>query len=200
MWMISPNYKNTDFPLPPSLEDKITIFLDRTYGWQLDIADKCINGEADSDGNLISGPIRDSGFAVLHIILSYFEMIAKFQDGFAHNGQSIPYFKKGVLSVFGAFILRAHPEDVVHDLLQVLYLGARCGLYHGGITDRRIVLTGEPEVPIAFDPQHRRLVINPHRLVPALKSHLEGYGRQLRDPTNTQLRENFERRFDFQET
>lgn len=149
MWMISPNCKNTDFPSPRRLEKKITIFLDRTYGWQLDIADKCIKGEADSDGNLISRPIRDSGLAVLYIILSYFEMIAKFQDGFAHNGKSISYFREGVLSVFS--MLTAHPADVVDDLLQVLYSGARCGLYHSGITDRRIVLTGQPEVPMAFD-------------------------------------------------
>ena len=195
MW-ITPNYQDTDFPSPLSVEDKITIFLDRTYGWQLDIADKCINGIIDSDGNVISEPIRHSGFAVLHVILSYFEMIAKLQDGFAQKGRSEHYFKEGVLSAFGS--IKAYPADLVDDLLRVLYSGARCGLYHGGVTGPHIVITGDLKVPIAFSVQHRRLIINPHRLVPALKAHLEEYGRQLRDPANTQLRENFERRFDFQ--
>ena len=29
--------------------DKITLFVDRIPGWQLDIADKCINGEKESE-------------------------------------------------------------------------------------------------------------------------------------------------------
>ena len=49
-------------------------------GWQLDIADSCINGRQ-------RGPIYDSGSAVLEIVLSYFEMMARTKAGFAGKGQ-----------------------------------------------------------------------------------------------------------------
>ncbi len=123
-------------------------------------------------------------------------MIAKFQDGFARNGRSEHYFKEGVFSVFPE--LRAHPQDVVSNLLDVLYSGGRCGLYHGGMTDSRIILTGELNVAMAFDHQNSRLIINPHRLVPALVAHLQGYCAQRKNPVNVQLRTNFEQRFDYE--
>lgn len=198
MW-ITPNYQDSDFTYPLGLDDKITIFLDGVYGWQLDIADKCINTQRDKDGNILSQPIKHSGFAVLHIVLSYFEMIAKFQDGFAATGRSRHYFSQGVLSVFPE--LGKHPIDIVDKLIDLLYEGGRCGLYHSGATNPHIILTKDIDAPIAFtDSPEPKLIINPHSLVPTLKMHLAEYGRQLRDSTKTQLRENFERRFDFQAT
>ena len=194
MW-ITPNFQNTDFNWPLSLDNKIEIFLDRTIGWQLNIADKIINGERDNQGNVISSGIPHSGFAVLHIVLSYFEMIAKYQDGFAQNGQSGQYFREGVLSVFPQ--LQNHPQNILDGVLDTIYRGVRCGLYHSGMTDPRVVLTGDIDVAMVFDAQNQRLIINPHLLVPALSTHLRAYGNQLRNPANTQLRNNFEQRFDF---
>jgi hypothetical protein len=78
MW-ITPKYQDTDFSWPLSVEDKITIFLDRTLGWQLEIANKCANGEKDAAGNVVSEGIPGSGYAVLHIVLSYFEMMPSFK-------------------------------------------------------------------------------------------------------------------------
>ena len=40
------------------------------------------------------------------------------------------------------------------------------------------------------------LRINPHLLVGALRNHFEVYVRSLKDPSKTELRENFQRRFD----
>jgi hypothetical protein len=194
MW-ITPNFQDNNFNWPLSLDDKIEIFLDRTKGWQLGIADTIINGESDDQGNIISDGIPHSGFATLHVVLSYFEMIAKYQDGFANVGRSRHYFREGVLSVFPH--LQNQPQNIVRDLLDTLYEGARCGLYHGGMTDPRIVLTGDTNSAMVYEAQNQRLVINPHRLVPALTAHLEAYGNQLRDSTNIQLRNDFERRFDF---
>ncbi len=199
-WCISPDYKNTDFSLPLSIDDKITIFFDRVDGWQLGIADQCINGRKGPNGEI--EPIPDSGFAVLHIVLSYFEMIAKYQDGFEDTGESGHYFKKGVYSVFPQFEPESLP--IVDSLLDILYSGARCGLYHSGMTDSRIILTGGGDEPIellVFDPQKRgkvKLRINPHLLVPVLRTHLRDYVEQLRDAHNSTLRQNFEKRFDFE--
>lgn len=194
MW-ITPNYQNTDFSWPLNIDDKITIFLDRTNGWQLDIADQCINGKKGPDGEIIAKPIPNSGFAVLNIALSYFEMIAKYQDGFTRKDKSKYYFKQGVYSVFPQ--LKKGPLKIVDSLMDVLYSGGRCGLYHSGITDPRIILTGDIKFRMEFDAERSRLIINPHLLIPALKVHLKDYGEQLRDVNNSLLRKNFEKRFDF---
>ncbi len=194
MW-ITPNYQDTDFSWPLGLEDKITIFLDRTLGWQLDIANQCINGKKTPDGATLRSPIPHSGFAVLNIVLSYFEMIAKYQMGYKGTGKSEYYFKQGVYLVFPH--LKTESPEVVDSLLDVLYFGGRCGLYHGGMTDHRIILTGDTDFPMLFDPHESRLKINPRLLVPALIAHLNDYGKKIQDATNSKLRRNFEKRFDF---
>ena len=194
MW-VSPNYQDTDFSWPLSLDGKIAIFLDRTYGWQLDIAEQCINGRQDSEGKCVLKPIPHSGFAVLNIILSYFEMIAKYQDGFTKNSKSEYYFKQGLYSVFPQ--LKNESTMLVDNLLDVLYFGCRCGLYHAGMTDQNIVLSGDTLFPLVYVPHELKLKINPHLLVPSLKAHLADYGKQLRETTNAGLRQKFEKRFDF---
>jgi hypothetical protein len=194
MW-ISPNYQDTNFQWPLSIDDKITIFLDRTYGWQLNIADQCINGKKGRNGKIISKPIPHSDFAALHIVLSYFEMIAKYQGGFTEEGKSKYYFKEGVYAVFPQ--LKTEDSEIVNSLLDALYSGARCGLYHAGMTDRRIVIFRGIDKPFAFDTKESRLIINTNLLIEALKAHLKRYEKQLRDNNNSRLRENFEKRFDF---
>lgn len=190
MW-ITPNYQHTDFSYPLSTEDKITIFWDRTLGWQLELANRIINGQADAE------PIPHSGYAVLQIVLSYFEMIAKFQDGYTERGRSGQYFKQGVYNVFPE--LQQVPEEIAERLLDVLYSGGRCGLYHAGMTDSRILLSGERQAALAFDERNNRLCINPHQLVPALVAHFQRYIDALKDSHNLELRTNFEARFDYED-
>ena len=181
MWL-SPNYQDTDFAQPLTLDDKITIFLDRTDGWQLGIAEQ-------------SRDIPHSGFAVLHIILSYFETIAKYSDGFVHHGQSEHYFKQGVQFVFPP--IAQIPAYVRDAILLDLYRGARCGLYHASMTAAHIELGTIEQGDITYDPNTRRLIIDPHNLTKTLRAHLVGYGLHLRDLANVDLRTKFEARFDF---
>lgn len=192
---ISPNYQDTDFVGPLSVDDKITIFSDRTYGWQLDIADQLINGKRGPDGGIIVKAIPHSGFAALSIVLSYFEMIAKYRDGFRGKGKSESYFKQGVYSVFPQ--LKTGPSQIVDSLLDVIYSGGRCSLYHSAITNRQIILSCDTKVPMGFDPHKSILEINPCLLPPGLEAHLQDYVKQLRNVNNSLLRENFEKRFDF---
>lgn len=194
MW-VSFHYQDTDFTWPLSLDDKIDIFVDRVYGWQLDIADQCINSITRPDGN-ITNPIPGAGFAALHIVLSYFEMVGKFRDGYVKKGKSEYYFREGMFAVFP--MLRTFPPTFVDKLLEILYSGGRCGLYHGGMTDPHVIITGEISNPLSLDEQNDILIINPHKLIPAMKDHLAAYAAELRDPNNGQLRRNFELRFDFE--
>jgi hypothetical protein len=181
MW-ISPNHQDTDFVEPWTLDDKITIFLDRTDGWQLAIAEQ-------------AGAIPHSGFAVLHVILSYFETTSKYHAGFAQHGQSKNHFNQGVELVFPT--IAEIPPDVREAILSDLYGGARCGLYHAGMTAAHIALGPIEGGDIHYNPVTRRIVIDPHRLTKTLRGHLAAYGQRLRDPANADLRNRFEQRFEY---
>lgn len=185
MW-ITPYHEHTFFTWPLDIDSKITIFHEQTKGWQLDIADQTIDR------------IGHSGFAVLSIAFSYFEMIGKYQNGFASTGQSKKYFKEGFYSVFPE--LTSQPEDVADTLLNSLYESCRCGLYHRGLTKAGILLTGAIDVPITFDVAQKKVTINPKLLIANLQLHLQDYVSKLRDPLNAQLREKFEKRFDYDAT
>ena len=204
---ISPKYQASEFPQPVSIDDKITIFEDRTLGWKLDIANQLINGKKKNDGTDERSPIPDSGYAVMDIVFSYFEMIAKYEDGYTDKFQSKRYFKLGVFSVFPHLkqyrrnkpIQDAHGNNIsiVDYLLDLLYEGVRCGLYHAGGTNGPIMITSGVEYPITLDLQDKFLIINPHLLVPILIEHFVVYIKNLRDMNNTDLRKKFELRYDF---
>jgi hypothetical protein len=83
---ISEHFTDEQFTPPASLEEKVAIFADRVWGWQLNVADRM---RADAH----------AGFAILAVVASYFEMIAKYQEGFVGPGASKDHFKKGVQSV-----------------------------------------------------------------------------------------------------
>ena len=204
---ISPNYRTQDFSQTPSIDDKIAIFADRTMGWKLDIADQLINGRRRGDGSEERSPIPHSGYAVMDIVFSYFEMIAKYEDGFTQKGQSEKYFKLGVYSVFPNMKHHQVPAkipggqgkliSVIDYVLDLLYEGIRCGLYHSGITNGQIVITGGIPEPMALDLQNMVLIINSHLLTPKLITHFNDYVNRLRNPNNLDLRHKFEARFDY---
>jgi hypothetical protein len=206
MW-ISPSYQDVDYPFPHSLDTKIILFEDRTFGWKLDIADQIINGKKGDDGTEERPPIPNSGFAALDIVFSYFEMIAKYEAGFTRTRNSRDYFKLGVSAVFPEYFqpkmptrglaLQGNVITLFDQVLDTMYEGIRCGLYHSGITNGKVMLTAAIETPLAFDLTSEMLVINPHLLVPRLKTHLGEYVRRLRDVNNLDLRNKFEARYDF---
>jgi len=200
MW-ISPSYQDTDFPPPHSIDTKITLFEDRAFGWKLNIADEIINGSKSH------APVQHAEYATLDIVFSYFEMIGKYQDGFAKLGDSEKYFKLGVYSIFPEYAQPKLPTSglglsgkgmtLFDKALEVMYDGIRCGLYHSGITNGRVVVTGAIETALAFDPSTFELVINPRILVVKLKSHFLDYISRLKDPKNASLRAKFEARYNF---
>lgn len=184
-WWTTPIHKRNNFPDVLTIDHKIQIFYERVSGWQLDIADKVINGFTDEKGKVIDG-INGSGFAALNIMLSYFEMVAKYKDGYCETGKSPEYFEKGFKMVFPEF-------DVYPWLPEKIYKNARCGLYHHGMTEEGVILKGEGLPPITpLDGE--KLIINPHTLVLKLKAHLEKYIAELRTDKNFQSK--FEKRFD----
>jgi hypothetical protein len=192
-WWVTPKRRLKDLPKDITIESKIDIFYERINGWKLDIADELINGRrTKQEGTTVASGNLHAGYAVLDITLSYFEMIAKYYYGYVDKS-SERYFKKGVRMVFPES--KNDKPELVEQLLDTLYSGARCGMYHVGLTDTQIFLTGEGNAALVFR-SDGKIVINPHILVRVLKSHFNDYIKQLRDPKNSRLRRNFEKRFD----
>ena len=198
MW-ISWKHQDTDFTIPVTkIEDKIDIFCERIWGWQLHIADLCLNGGQDHKNESSVNAIPHSGFGAMQIMLSYFEMIAKYQDGFIPKGKNHKageYFRKGVKSVFPQ--LNSQPQPQVDDFLTTFYEKARCGLYHMSQTSDGIELTGDIDQAMCFNAARKLLIINPHRLPAVLKDHLSDYRGRLQNAANAELRQKFQARFDF---
>lgn len=190
MIFVSPKYTVDHFSRPWSTDHKIEIFRDRTEGFMLDIADQMINGRRDDHGNEVFPQIANSGFAVLQVLLCYFEMIAKYEDGYVKEDCSRLYFKKGVESVFPE--MTKHPEFDKH--AKWLYKHARNGLYHNGATGSRVIISGT--FPDSILIREDDLVINPHSLAPSIKAHLKEYVERLNDQKNVEMRSKFEMRFD----
>ncbi len=103
------------------------------------------------------------------------------------------YFKKGILEVFPA-IQQVLPTS--EDLPAAFYEGVRNGLYHVGMTKVNIMLTDDIPTSLGFDPTTGQMFISPDKLVGDLQAHFAKYASELRNPDNSQLRKNFEARFD----
>ena len=179
VFAISPKYTTLDFPNGMTIENKIDIFADRINGWQIGIAQKIIQHQ-----------IQHSGFALLHIVFSYFEMIGKYLSGYIGDRGSRSNFKIGVKATF----TEIGPEEEI--LLNTLYLSVRNGLYHLGMTKINVMLRCDIPGSIGFNSEKNILAICPDRLVEDLDIKFRNYVSELRNPKNIDLRKNFELRFD----
>jgi hypothetical protein len=175
---ISPKHTADSFENGMSLDEKIEVFVARVEGWQLGIAREVV----DKD-------IPHRGFALLNIVTSYFEMIAKYNGDFAGKERPHAYFDKGVLAVFP--MIAQWPKEARKGFLESLYRNVRNGLYHVGMVGPNVILSGELTAPIQYCPETKLVAINPDKLVEALQSHFNAYANDLRDQTNVTLRQNF---------
>jgi hypothetical protein len=186
---ISPEHYLEDFPSGLTLDDMIVVYGAQVKGWQLDPAQTLLDRENEQ---------RDvqASFAVLHIVMSYFEATEKLRDGYCQDKKSGFYFKKGFERVFQQEI-RKMPQLHRAEVLDLLYERVRCGLYHAAGTGPRVTATHDITEPIDFimnngDPL---LSINPRLIVPRLKEFHSTYLQDLKNPSKRALRRNFEKRF-----
>lgn len=183
VFAISPHYTTLDFPNRLTLDNKIDIFIDRINGWQIGIAKKIIQHE-----------IQHRGFALLHIILSYFEMIGKYSSGYIKDGASRINFKKGMRMTFPEIGLEEE------NFLNSLYTNVRNGIYHVGMTRINVILRCDIPGSIGFNKEQNFLAICPEHLVEDIDYRFQEFAVRLRDPNNKELRKNFEMRFDYDNT
>jgi len=180
VFAISPKYTTLDFPDGMTLENKIDIFADRINGWQIGIAKE-----------IIQHKIQHSGFALLQIVFSYFEMLGKYLSGSIGDSKSRANFHRGIKATFPEI---GSEEEI---FLNTLYKSVRNGLYHLGMTKINVVLRCDIPGSIGFNSERMILAICPDRLVEDLDIRFQSYITELRDPKNIELRKNFELRFDY---
>jgi hypothetical protein len=102
MW-VSYKHQHTEIMGSLTIEQKLELFYAQTLGWQLHIADLIANSGAtlEAPGGRPSypvGAIEHSGYAVLLICLSYFELVGSVVEPSAPNDTA--RFKAGVRHVF----------------------------------------------------------------------------------------------------
>jgi len=179
-YAISPIHTTDDFQGELSFDDKVDLFSARVKGWQIGVANE-----------MATKQVSHRGFAQLLVVTSYFEMIAKYHDGFVGEGKSAHYFKKGMMITFPEI-----PSDQ-EEFLTIFYKSVRNGLYHAGMTRPNVLLTDDlPSGSIGYHTETGRIAISPDRFVEDLRIRFESFLEQLRNPANCGLRRNFETRFD----
>lgn len=180
IYRISPRHTSADFEGHWTIDDKIEVFVDRVQGWQLGVATEMIRRQ-----------IPERALALLHIVTSFFEMLSKYYSGSLERRGSKSHFQQGIRLAFPAVA----PEE--QRFLDSLYDHVRCGLYHIGSPSPKVMIATDTPGSLGYHQEADLIVVNPDMLVNDLCICFDSYAQTLRDPNRTQLRRNFERRFDF---
>ena len=138
----------------------------------------------------------------MDVMFSYFEPLGKHLHGYldpvGRNGrpqtESGKYFKEGVKDIFNFNTIDPKETDM---LLDLLWVGIRCGLYHTGQTKGRVFISGNPKETFQLATEDKVIIVNPHNLVDVLIEHVSSYrDRLLNEGENSKLGKNFIARYD----
>jgi len=176
---ISPKHTAEEFAEGWDLDDKVEVFIARVRGWQLDVIREMEEKE-----------ISNREVAILVLLIGFFEMIAKYYDGYLGRGESKHYFKKGLQLVFPDISSREQA------FMESLYSDVRCGLFHVCRPGSNVIIQDSAPGSIGFNDEHGMIMISPSNLFRDISMFFEEFSKALRDPQNIKLRQNFERRFD----
>lgn len=117
-------------------------------------------------------------------------MIGKYRAGFVGEGDSAKYFKERLLYIFPEL---TSEEQSVRD---AFYKGVRTGLYHVGMTQPNVIIYNGIPGSFGFHEDMGSLALNPDQLVEDISIRFGVFADELLDPSNNELRANFEARFD----
>jgi len=184
---ISPNFSGEKLDRG-KIEDWIDIFEDRITNW--------IFRQARF---LLESP--HSEYAIVQLLLPYFEAIAMYMKGQDSHGKSKQFFKEGFKTVFSS---PGNPEHVLLRIADVLYEDARCGFFHDNMIRSRIFFANDvPEAinlnlprvngKIDLNGDIKAIIINAEKFLDEVESHFKMYIEQLRNKNNHDLRKNFKK-------
>lgn len=156
-------------------DDKIIIYERQVKGWFLDRATR-----------LKRGGLRN-GFIILMIALSYIEGVQQYREGRPSTScESTAFFIKRLRCIFGL-------ENTNSEILGDFYKEVRCGLFHDGMTRGKVIISNEYEQEIEF--LDRDIKINYATFLDKIKFDFKQYIHDLKNPDNTELRNNFKSMF-----
>ncbi|MEM3405475.1 MAG: hypothetical protein QW273_03450 [Candidatus Pacearchaeota archaeon] len=162
---------------PKEINTKILIYEDRVKGWFLDIATELKS-------------LRDSGFVILQIVLSYVEGIQQYINGKISKGKSKEFFKEGLIRIYPEL----EKKEKIDEILNNFYKEVRCGLFHTGMVGKSVKISGD--YLRALNINERLIEINPHLFLEDIKKDFENYIKKLKDESNEEDRKKFEKIFD----
>lgn len=159
--------------MPPDAEsDPIDDMIDRVERYvlnrQIHVAEFLAREFLDE---FSSHPMQRSGFAILSIIMSYFEMVEQFASGESSRNRSAESFSRGFRGVYSC-------STMSDEQIRSIYRWVRCGMYHGGMPDNQIHLSRHFSSGFAFE--SGVLGINPGLAVREIREHFEGFISELR--------------------
>lgn len=159
---------------PHSIQDKILIYERQVKEWFLNRAEDLLEGE-------------NNGFIILMIAISYIEGVEQYRRGNSSRGNSRNYFTNGLKRIFNL-------QDNNNDELNDLYVQLRCGLFHTGMTQSKVVINRDHEESIEFL-EANTIKINPEKFLNKIKLDFDNYINKLKLQTNVNLRDNFNNMF-----
>jgi hypothetical protein len=158
----------------------VSIYEDQIRGWFFEQA------------RLVDQASIHGGLVILLVVLSYVETHAIFHKGEDSDHQSKPFFGDGFKEIFPLSGADSTGKD---EIVDKLYTELRCGLFHTGMARGKVRVSNDYEnyANIVVDRQGNCLSIevNPELMLDQAESHLAGYVTRLRDPNETERRENF---------
>lgn len=180
---VSSKSKRSDFPDKWASwkfeEHKLRLFQEQIQGWTLNVLKE------------IKVKVGHSDFAMLSVMMAYFENIQKFRNGYDKPGKSELHFTEGLRWVYPKF--KAHKDG--NSLVKLVYEQARCGMYHVGLIGTQIVLDCSISSGIGIFKGNIKMC--PEKLITNMQRHFDQYIADLKDPLNITLRANFEKRLKY---
>ena len=188
---LTPNYDHEKLA-NPNLADLIDVFEDAWKGYFLAPAQVLLN-------------TPNGDIAAMILLSPYFESIEALHQGRSSDGQSARFFVDGFLRVFDNIQGPADERDARRNAAKAIYREVRCRAVHTGFPSNKV---GRQRLnQKAFNLTYRRLpdgqldtegpvqsiLFNAQRIHDAVRWHLEHYVKVLRQPQESNLKDNFDR-------
>lgn len=177
---VSSKSRRSDFPDGGwekwPFEEKVKLFQEQIQGWVIDVA-----------RDIKQKQIAHADFAILSMLLSYFENISKFIEGYDGKYNSKEHFINGIKQVY--------PGKLQKKTIALFYDQARNGMYHVGLTGSKVELNCSIDCGLVY--KKNRFIICPEKLINEIQGHFDKYLQELNDSRKRSLRRNFEKRGKF---
>ncbi|WP_040123015.1 hypothetical protein [Synechocystis sp. PCC 6714] len=173
-----------------NISGKINIYEARVVDWFFDIARQLTPNDSNT-----------GDYVALMIALSYVEGVEQFRRGnkvvkdLIKNPNSFPKSDKLCKNSLRR-IFPGYPDEAKETSVYCkIYKQIRCGLFHSGFTRKKIYLSYEQDKAIQIKEEVTN--IHPKLFLECIISDFEKYILALKDPNENQLRENFEKLWDY---